>query len=168
MITTANSSGLIRKTQFVEDLNLPFIVSMGSVIIMLLWAGAYKMTDPGAEGIVPLVTNSPFISWHFKLLGTYRGSDIIGATEIIAAILIFIGLFRPKVGMIGTFITIMMFTITSSMLITTPETIININGMGYMTFLGLFLFKDLVGLAVSLYLLSTFRNKAIMRTKKNN
>jgi reactive chlorine resistance protein C len=51
------------------------------MVIMLLWAGSYKMTGPGAEGIVPLVSNSPLISWHFKLFGPYLGSDLIGLTE---------------------------------------------------------------------------------------
>jgi len=30
---------------------------------MLLWAGAYKMTAPGADGITPLVSHSPVISY---------------------------------------------------------------------------------------------------------
>ena len=57
------------------------------MIVMLLWAGSYKMTTPGAEGIVPLVSNSPLISWQFKIFGTYIGSDIIGLTEWTSAIL---------------------------------------------------------------------------------
>jgi uncharacterized membrane protein YkgB len=52
---------------------------------MLLWAGSYKMTAPGAEGIILLVSNSPLISWHFKLFGPYLGSDLIGLTEWAAA-----------------------------------------------------------------------------------
>jgi uncharacterized membrane protein YkgB len=68
--------------------NLPFLVSSIGMIVMLLWAGSYKMTAPGAEGIIPLITNSPLISWHFKLFGPYVGSDLIGgATEWTAAIL---------------------------------------------------------------------------------
>jgi uncharacterized membrane protein YkgB len=46
------------------------------MIVMLLWAGSYKMTAPGAEGIVPLVSNGPLIWWHFKVFGPYIGSDI--------------------------------------------------------------------------------------------
>ena len=41
------------------------------MIVMLLWAGKFKMTAPGAEGIIPLVTNSPLISWQFKVFGPY-------------------------------------------------------------------------------------------------
>jgi len=67
------------------------------------------MTAPGAEGIVPLVSNSPLIWWHFKLFGPYIGSDIIGLTEIAAAILIVAGYMKPKAGIIGGFIGTVMF-----------------------------------------------------------
>jgi uncharacterized membrane protein YkgB len=90
------------------------------MIVMLLWAGSYKMTAPGAEGIVPLVSNSPLVWWHFKLFGPYIGSDIIGLTEITAAILIIAGYVKPKAGIIGGLIVALMFFITSTMVITTP------------------------------------------------
>src|SRR6201998_1568143 len=76
---------------WIYDHNLPFLVTSIGMIVMLLWAGSYKMTAPGAEGIVPLVSNSPLIWWHFKVFGPYIGSDIIGLTEITAAILIIAG-----------------------------------------------------------------------------
>ena len=132
------------------------------MIVMLLWAGSYKMTAPGAEGIVPLVSNSPLISWHFKLFGPYIGSDIIGITEIAASLLIVAGYFRPKAGVIGGLITTVMFFITSTMVITTPGATISVRGIRYMSFLGLFLFKDVISLGVSFYLISYFGNKAIL------
>jgi len=132
------------------------------MIVMLLWAGSYKMTAPGAEGILPLVSNSPLISWHFKLFGPYIGSDIIGMTEIAGALLIVTGYFRPKAGVIGGLITTVMFFITSTMLITTPGATISVHGVRYMSFLGLFLYKDVISLGVSFYLISYFGNKATL------
>jgi uncharacterized membrane protein YkgB len=120
------------------------------------------MTAPGAEGIVPLVSNSPLIWWHFKLFGPYIGSDIIGITEVAAALLFIAGYFRPKAGVIGGLITIVMFFITSTMLITTPGSTIAVNGIRYMSFSGLFLFKDVISLGVSFYLISYFGDKAIL------
>lgn len=160
--TTVNSK-VLKITNWVDDFNVPFIMGSASMIIMLLWAGSYKMTGPGAEGIIPLVSNSPLISWHFKLFGPYLGSDIIGITEIAAAILMIIGYFRPKVGIVGASITIIMFITTGSMLITTPDTITLVKGIGYMSFLGLFLFKDIVALGVSLFLISSYRKKALSK-----
>src|SRR5579862_5189991 len=105
---------------WIYDRNLPFLVTSIGMIVMLLWAGSYKMTSPGAEGIIPLVSNSPLISWHFKLFGPYVGSDLIGLTEITAAILILVGYLRPKAGIAGGLIASLMFFITSTMVITTP------------------------------------------------
>lgn len=66
------------------------------MIVMLLWAGSFKMTRPGAEGIIPLVSNSPLIWWHFKVFGPYVGSDLIGLTEWLCAVLIIVGYLDPK------------------------------------------------------------------------
>jgi hypothetical protein len=114
---------------------------------MLLWAGSFKMTAPGAEGIISLVSNSPLISWHFKLFGPYIGSDLIGLTEWLAAILIIAGYFRPKAGIVGGLITTVMFSTTSTMVVTTFGAMISvpgIHGMRYMSNFGLFLFKDVI------------------------
>jgi len=59
---------------------------------------------------------------------------------------------------------VVMFFTTSSMVITTPGAIIAVQGirhMRYMSFLGLFLFKDVISLGVSFYLISYFGQKAI-------
>ncbi|WP_334270134.1 DUF417 family protein [Edaphobacter sp. HDX4] len=94
-------------------------MKLGYSGVKLLWAGAFKMTAPGAEGIIPLVSNSPLIWWHFKLFGPYIGSDIIGATEISAAILFIVGDVQPKAGIVGGLITTVMFFTISTMLLTT-------------------------------------------------
>jgi uncharacterized membrane protein YkgB len=157
-------SSLTKLAAWVNDRNVPFLITSIGMVVMLLWAGSYKMTAPGAEGIVPLVSNSPLIWWHFKLFGPYIGSDIIGLTEITAAILIIAGYLRPKAGIIGGLIASLMFFITSTMVITTPGAIISvpgIQGMRYMSFLGLFLFKDIISLGVAFYLISYFGQKAI-------
>jgi uncharacterized membrane protein YkgB len=164
-LPTDAKSYLTKLAEWVNDRNVPFLVTSLGMIVMLLWAGSYKMTTPGAEGIVPLVSNSPLIWWHFKLFGPYIGSDIIGLTEISAATLIIVGYFKPKAGILGGLITSLMFFITSTMVITTPGTIISvpgIHGMRYMSFLGLFLFKDVISLGVSFYLITYFGRKAII------
>ncbi|MCS3869339.1 putative membrane protein YkgB [Chryseobacterium ginsenosidimutans] len=157
---------IVRFAAWISKKNLPFFVISIGMIVMLLWAGSYKMTIPGADGIVPLVTNSPLISWHFKLLGTYVGSDFIGLTEVIAAILIIIGFFKPQIGIIGGAIGIIMFFTTSTMLITTPDSLVDVNGVKYMSFLGLFLYKDIIGLGASLFLITQFGKKAMLKEIK--
>ena len=151
---------LIRISSWISRQNLPFIIIGFGMIVMLLWAGTYKMTIPGADGIAPLVNNNPLISWHFKLFGVYHGSDLIGLSEITAAILMIVGMFKPKAGIIGGAIAVVMFFITSTMVITTPGALVNVNGFNYMSFLGLFLFKDIINMGASLYLITKFGHKA--------
>src|ERR1700739_2536250 len=157
-------SNLTKIAAWISDRNIPFLVCSIGMIVMLLWAGSYKMTRPGAEGIIPLVSNSPLIWWHFALFGPYIGSDIIGLTEITAAILLIAGYRKPEAGIIGGLIGTLMFFTTSTMVITTPGAIIAVPGihhMRYMSFLGLFLFKDVIALGACLYLISYFGRKAI-------
>jgi uncharacterized membrane protein YkgB len=160
-------SNLTKLAAWTSDRNIAFLITSIGMSVMLLWAGSYKLTASGAESIVPLVSNSPLIGWHFKLFGPYIGSDLIGLTEITAAILIGAGYWRPKAGIIGALITSGMFFTTSTMLITTPGTTTLILGVRYMNLLGLFLFKDVISLGASFYLISYFGNKAILSENKS-
>src|SRR5580700_990678 len=156
-------SVLTKIAAFVADRNIPFLVCSIGMIVMLLWAGKFKMTAPGAEGIIPLVTNSPFTSWLFKVFGPYIGSDMIGATEWTAAILLIIGYCKPKAG-----ILVGMFFTTSTMLITTPDDTVVVHGIHYMNNLGLFLFKDIISFGVAFYLISYYGRKAIMAENQSS
>ncbi len=158
---------LLTFSTWVNRKNLPFWVISIGMIVMLLWAGSYKMTVPGADGIVPLVDNNPLISWHFKLFGVYHGSDLIGLTEVIAAVLMITGMFKPQAGVIGGIIAMVMFFVTSTMLITTPGSLTNVNGINYMSFLGLFLYKDVINLGASFYLIAQYGRKAMEKERKH-
>ena len=166
LVSSKNAkSALAKLAAWIGDREIPFLTTSVGMIVMLLWAGAYKMTAPGAEGIVPLVSHSPLLSWHFRLFGPYIGSDLIGLTEVTAAVLMIVGYLKPKAGIVGGLITVFMFFTTSTMIITTPDAIIAVQGirhMRYMSFLGLFLFKDVISLGVSFYLISYFGQKAIV------
>ena len=151
---------LTKYAGWVGSHNLPFLVCSIGMIVMLLWAGSFKMTAPGAEGIIPLVSNSPLISWHFKVFGPYVGSDLIGATEWTAAILFLLGYKWPKAGILGGIVATVMFFTTSTMLLTTPDALIAVHGMKYMSFLGLFLYKDIISLGVSFFLITHYGRRA--------
>ncbi|HEY4196760.1 MAG TPA: DUF417 family protein [Mucilaginibacter sp.] len=159
-LNAINPNFVIKFSNWVVKQNLAHVIITGGMVVMLLWAGSFKMTAPGAEGIVPLVDNSPLISWHFKLFGVYHGSDLIGATEWIAAILIIAGQFKPQAGIIGGAVAVVMFFTTSTMVITTPGSLVPVNGFNYMSFLGLFLFKDIISLGAAFYLIGKFGHKA--------
>ncbi|KAA2242670.1 DUF417 family protein [Chitinophaga agrisoli] len=158
---------VLKFSSWVNQKKLPFWVISIGMIVMLLWAGSYKMTVPGADGIVPLVNNSPLISWHFKLFGVYHGSDLIGLTEVIAAVLMIVGMLKPQAGIVGGAIAVVMFFVTSTMVITTPDSLVNVNGVNYMSFLGLFLYKDVINLGASLYLITRYGHMAAEKKGKH-
>ena len=166
---TRADSNLVKLAAWINDRNIPFLVISIGMIVMLFWAGSFKMTAPGAEGIAPLISNSPLTGLQFKLFGPYIVSDLIGLTEWIAAVLIIVGYFRPKAGIVGGLILTFMFFTTSTMLITTPDTTVSVPGhwIRYMNNLGLFLFKDIVSLGASFYLISYFGKKAILSENKS-
>jgi uncharacterized membrane protein YkgB len=158
-------SPLTKAAAWITDRNIAFVVISIGMIVMLLWAGAFKMTARGAEVIVPLVTHSPLTSWQFKVLGPYVGADIIGGTEWTAALLFIVGYRWPKAGIVGGFITTLMFFTTSSMLITTPGDTVVVHGIHYMNDLGLFLFKDVIAFGASFFLISAYGKRAIAAEK---
>jgi hypothetical protein len=49
----STKSSLTRLAAWINDHNVPFLVTSIGMIVMLLWAGSYKMTAPGAKVSFP-------------------------------------------------------------------------------------------------------------------
>jgi uncharacterized membrane protein YkgB len=153
----------MRLATSVQARNIPFRILACGMAVMLYWGGTFKMTHAGAQTITPLVTNSPLMSWQFKIFGPDLGATIIGSAEVTAATLILLGFFKPILGMIGSCITILMFFLTSSMLLSTPGLLLHVNGFYFLDDLGLFLFKDIISFGASFYLLTYYGMRAIRK-----
>lgn len=117
-----------------------------SVLVIFVWIGGLKFWHYEAEGIVPFVANSPFMSffytydapeyktykmkegeldqakrqWH-EANNTYGFSRGLGVLIMGIGILTFLGIFSPKVGLVGAGLAIIMTLGTLSFLVTTPE-----------------------------------------------
>ncbi|UOE46841.1 DUF417 family protein [Mucilaginibacter sp. SMC90] len=140
--------------------NLPFIITTFGIVTILLWIGSFKFEAVEANGIAPLVTNSPLVSWDYSIFGVRTGSSLIGITEIIAALLILAGIFKPSLGLIGAAISIIIFFVTSTFVLSTPGVVHIVNGFPRLSDLGSFLYKDITALGGSLYLFVHFGEKA--------
>ena len=115
------------------------------MIIVLLWIGGLKIYQYEAEGIVPFVANSPFMSflmddpgdykahmnpegklvpenkvWHAEH-NTYGASYVIGAIIVSLGILLCLHPWIPQASAIGSFLVFGMAFVTLSFLVTTPE-----------------------------------------------
>lgn len=117
-----------------------------AILIIFVWIGGLKFWNYEAEGIVPFVANSPFMSffynkpapeykeyklkegefneskhkWHEEN-NTYGFSHGLGILIMSIGILTFPGIFFPKIGLIGASLAIIMTIGTLSFLVTTPE-----------------------------------------------
>jgi uncharacterized membrane protein YkgB len=123
-----------------------------------LW-GALKFTQMEAEGIRPLVENSPMMSWLYPLLGIHGTSALIGMVELTAAFLICLRRWRPSWSAIGSLIASGTFVVTLSFLVTTPDVWSPTSPWGG------FLMKDVMLLGAALYSAAEALGAAAVRAK---
>jgi len=132
-----------------------------ALIIIFLWFGGMKFTAYEAQGIAPLIANSPIMGWLHTLFGIQGASYVIGILELGTAAALILGAFKPIFSVLGSAMSIATYAITLTFFFTTP-------GVAEMTAGGLpaisampgqFLLKDLVLLAASVTLfVASFQN----------
>jgi uncharacterized membrane protein YkgB len=87
---------------------------------ILLGFGFLKFAAWEAEAIRPLVSNSPLMSWMYSVLSVQGVSNLIGLTEIAAALLIAARPFAPVLSAAGSALAVGIFATTLSFLFSTP------------------------------------------------
>ncbi len=120
--------------------------------IVLIWIGILKFTTYEAEGIKPLVENSPLLSWTYGLFGVAGFSKVLGVIEIGLGILICCRPFAPKISAIGSIGGIITFLITITFLLSTPGIIQPGYSFPFISPMpGQFIIKDFVLMGASLW-----------------
>ena len=164
-----------------------------AILIVFVWIGGLKFKYYEADGIVPFVANSPFMSffyakeapeykqyknkegefvlknrqWH-EANRTYVFSYGLGCLIMSIGILVFLGMFSPKIGIVGELLCIIMTIGTLSFLITTPECWVPDLGSGEHGFpllsgAGRLVIKDTAILAGALVVLSDCAQRILKR-----
>lgn len=135
---------LLTFTSSLKNFGIKFI--RVAILVVFVWIGGLKYFHYEADGIVPFVANSPFMSffyakdapeykdhknpegafvpenraWH-EANRTYTFSYGLGALIMSIGILVFLGIFFPKVALVGDTLAIIMTLGTLSFLVTTPK-----------------------------------------------
>lgn len=163
-----------------------------AIFVVMAWIGGLKAFQYEADGIVPFVSNSPFMSflyknsykmtvnekgetvkeymlhknpegktvaknieWH-KENGTYIFAYGLGAVIVTIGLLVLLGIWCERLGMLGGLLTFGMSIVTLSFLITTPETWVpNLGGdfptpqygFPYLSGAGRLVIKDIIMMA---------------------
>jgi uncharacterized membrane protein YkgB len=132
--------------------SIGLLISRYGLVIVLLWIGGMKFTAYEAEGIKPLVANSPPMSWVYKVMSVGGFSSILGGIEIAIGLMIAVRPIWPLVSAVGSGLAVGMFLTTISFLITTPGWEPSLGGFPALSAMpGQFLLKDVVLLGVSLF-----------------
>lgn len=115
------------------------------LVLVLFWIGAMKFTGYEANGIQPLVANSPFMGWVYHILSVQAFSNLLGTVEIAIAVMIGLRRLSPKVSALGSALAMVMFLTTMSFLFSTPGWEPSLGGFPALAVVpGQFLVKDIV------------------------
>ena len=125
------------------------------LVVVIGWIGALKFTSFEANGIQPLVANSPMMNWLYTIFSVQTFSSLLGAVEITVALLIAIKPVAPKLSAIGSLGAIGLFLATISFLFTTPGVgEASAGGFPVLSSTGQFLIKDIALLGLSAWTLA--------------
>jgi len=126
-------------------------VARYGLVLVLLWIGGMKFTAYEAEGIVPLVTNSPFMGWVYNILSVRDFSTLLGVVEITTGIMIALRSVLPLISALGSGFAVLMFFTTVSFLFMTPGWEPSLGFPALSAVPGQFVLKDVVLLGVALW-----------------
>jgi uncharacterized membrane protein YkgB len=148
-----STDGLTKKTSL--GLTTMAIGTYGiyvALAVIYFWFGGMKFTHYEAQGLVPLVSNSPFLGWVYNLFSVDLFSSLLGVLEVSIGVLIAGRLLSSKLSLIGGVLSAGLFFTTLSFMFSTPGVIEP--GLGFPAITvapGQFLLKDIGLLAASLF-----------------
>jgi reactive chlorine resistance protein C len=148
-MTIVPTQNLVPIGEKLGDLGI-FVIRYGLVLV-IFWIGAMKFTAYEANGIQPLVANSPLMGWLYGFLSVQAFSNGLGVVEIAIAMMIGLRWLSPEVSAIGSVLATLMFLTTMSFLFSTPGWEPSLGFPALAVVPGQFLLKDIVLLGASVW-----------------
>jgi uncharacterized membrane protein YkgB len=140
-------SGLLK-----GDLDLHLV--RGSMVLIFLLFGYQKWFQYEADALIPYISNGPLIFWMYPVFGVRGASWFLGVSEWLFGALMFLGFWNKKLGILGDLGACFSFIATVTIIPFMPDGwAASAGGFPAMTGNVPFLMKDVVLLAVSVYLL---------------
>ena len=153
MDTTLNPfAGKLRRSILLTS-DLDYHVIRASMVIIFVLFGYQKWWAYEAERLVPFISNGPLISWLYLVFSHQGASWLLGASEWIFGALLLAGFWDKRLGILGALGSTATFIGTVTIIPFMPDGWDPVAGFPAMSGNVPFLMKDVVLLAVSLYLL---------------
>jgi uncharacterized membrane protein YkgB len=133
--------------------DLHYHLLRGSMVLIFLMFGYQKWFEYEAQVLVPYISNGPLISWMHTLFGIRGASWFLGVAEWTFGALLLAGFWNRRLGLLGALGSVATFVGTVTIIPFIPGGWEPSAG-GFPAMVGpvAFLMKDVVLLAVSLYL----------------
>jgi uncharacterized membrane protein YkgB len=145
-------NALIRLGIRKDDLDYHLI--RASMVIIFLFFGYQKWFQYEAQALIPYISHGPLIFWMYPVFGVRGATWLLGVAEWVFGALLFAGYWNKKLGILGALGSIFSFISTITIIPFIPDGwASSAGGFPAMTETVAFLLKDLVLLAVSVYLL---------------
>jgi uncharacterized membrane protein YkgB len=134
--------------------DLDYHLVRASMVIIYFFFGYQKWFDYEAQGLIPFFTHGPLISWMYPVFGIKGSSYFLGVSEWLFGALLLAGFWNKKLGVLGALGSVFTFIATVTIIPFMPDGWAASAG-GFPAMVGnvAFLMKDVVLLAVSIYLL---------------
>jgi uncharacterized membrane protein YkgB len=139
-----------------------------SMVIIFFFFGYQKWFAYEVDRLVPFISNGPLIFWLYPLLGMRGATLFLGVSEWTFGTLLFLGFCNKRLGILGALGSIATFAGTVTIIPFMPEGWdAAAGGFPAMTGNVPFLMKDVVLLAVSVYLLKQDVQRVVLATAIN-
>jgi uncharacterized membrane protein YkgB len=134
--------------------DLDYHLLRGVMVVIYLFFGYQKWFEYEAQALIPYFTHGPLIFWMYPVFGMRGATYFLGASEWLFGALLLAGFWNKKLGILGALGSCFSFLATSTIIPFIPNGwAASAGGFPAMTEKVAFLMKDLVLLAVSVYLL---------------
>lgn len=125
-----------------------------AMVIVFFVFGCQKWFDYEAHAIIPFIRSGPMIFWLYPLLGVRGEAIFLGSSEWLFGLLLLLGFWNKKLGVLGALGSCATFVATVTIIPFFPDAwAAPAGGFPAATLPFLFLIKDVVLLAASVYLL---------------
>jgi len=132
--------------------NLDYNLLRASMVIIFAFFGYTKWHEYAAQTLMPFISNGPLIWWLYPAFGVRGATRFLGASEWTIGILLFAGFWDKRLGLLGALGSTGTFITTVTIIPFMPHGWDPAAGFPAMAGNVPFLMKDVVLLAVSLYL----------------